>query len=553
MIIHNIKIRDFKSLYGEHEFDFDKCTGLIKLSGPIGVGKTSLGEAIIYGLLGTIKKQNNTDLIAWNCKTCEVEINITSKNKEIYIKRSIYEPLFVKINDVILPSSNKRGTQQILEEEIYDVPKLAITKMCIISFNQFSSLASMNPGETKIFLDDIFNFKLFTEYNDEIIIEKKNEQNELIKLNAIKNDYEKQIQNLDNKKNKQSKSIEDSFDIESLKENRKSFVQEGINIKEEFEKDQKQYNTDYNNLTKKMTETSTLGKQEKNFYNTFKSGICPTCGQQIDERHIEEHHKKMLEYADIYNKISKEQEQLKESNKPKIDEYNSKIKEIKSKIENIDSDIKIYKNKIQTINDNYDDLIQEYQDKLIIVNDKISKCNIEIEEWSDMSDLFSKSLRYKLLDTLIPHINKSIQYFINKLDQMYRISFDQEFKCHIYVESFSHEISYNNLSTGQKKSLDLAIIFGILENIIANVDFNILFLDELFSNMDADTRNIMLNLLKESVAKNKTCFIINHSEMSDDVFNHKIRVSLQNKHMTIKIKKEEQDVIVKASKYEQIF
>ena len=31
MIIHNIKIETFKSLYGVHSFDFDKCKGLIKL------------------------------------------------------------------------------------------------------------------------------------------------------------------------------------------------------------------------------------------------------------------------------------------------------------------------------------------------------------------------------------------------------------------------------------------------------------------------------------------------------------------------------------------
>jgi hypothetical protein len=40
--------------------------------------------------------------------------------------------------------------------------------MCIISFNAFNSLASMGVGETKQFLDDIFGFKLFSEYNDEV-------------------------------------------------------------------------------------------------------------------------------------------------------------------------------------------------------------------------------------------------------------------------------------------------------------------------------------------------------------------------------------------------
>ena len=167
-----------------------------------------------------------------------------------------------------------------------------------------------------------------------------------------------------------------------------------------------------------------------------------------------------------------------------------------------------------------------------------------------MTELFGKTLRYNLLETLIPHINKSIQYFINKLDQSYKIKYDQEFKPHIFVEGFEKEINYNNLSTGQRKTLDLAVIFGVLQNIIANVDFNILFLDELFSNMDIEARNTMLTLLKENLFDNKSIFVINHAEMQDDFFNHKIKVSLENKKI---LKKKDEEVIVKSSKYTQIF
>jgi ABC-type multidrug transport system ATPase subunit len=95
----------------------------------------------------------------------------------------------------------------------------------------------------------------------------------------------------------------------------------------------------------------------------------------------------------------------------------------------------------------------------------------------------------------------------------------------------SKDIKYNNLSTGQKKTLDIAIIFGILHNIIANVDVNVLFLDELFSNLDSDLRNTMLSLLKDTLGKDKSIFIINHAEMQDDYFAHKIKVIQKNKEI----------------------
>ena len=227
MIIHNIKIENFKSLYGVHTFDFDKCKGLIKLSGPIGAGKTSLAEAIIWGLFGTVKGQNNGNLISWNEKYCCVEINLTSKGKDIHIIRNIKEPLIIEINGKTLAASNKRDTQSIFEEELLDVPKLAIIKMCIISFNQFNSLANMNPGETKQFLDEIFGFKLFTDYNEKIILERKNQQNENIKLKALYQDALTQISNLQSKKTIQTNELASSVDIGSLSAKRNSYVEQG--------------------------------------------------------------------------------------------------------------------------------------------------------------------------------------------------------------------------------------------------------------------------------------------------------------------------------------
>ena len=566
MIIHQIKITNFKSIYGTQTFNFDNLKGLIKLSGPIGSGKTTLAEAILWGLYGTVKGQNNGQLIAWNTKTCEIEINLTSKNKQVHIVRNIREPLIIEIDGKTLSASNKRNTQEILEEEIYDVPKLAITKMCVISFSAFNSLASMNPGETKQFLDEIFGFKLFTDYNNEVVVERKNQQNELIKLQSVYDENVKQIENLKQKQASQTIQLKESLNVEELQNNRASLVNQGIILKNEKakvkeERDQKnnEYNLKIQVFKDKMTEALTLGKQAKNHYNTFKSGICPTCGQKIDQAHIDEYKNKMDEYAKTYrdnesekNKLETERQQVYDSYLEKLGKYDNDMDVLRKKISSIDAELKSYNDSVQLLNDNYDELINEYEEKIKKIKEELDKCDIEIAEWNEMNELFTKTLRYNLLETLIPHINKTIQFFINKLDQSYKIEFDQEFKAHIFVDSFDKEIAYNNLSTGQRKSLDLAIIFGILRNVIASVNFNVFILDELFSNMDSDTRNIMLSLLNETMDPNNSVFVINHAEMQDDYFKHKIRVILQNKKIISASKKAGEDVIVKASKYELI-
>ncbi len=566
MKIKDITIRNFRSIYGELYLDFNDLQGLIKLSGVIGSGKTTIGESILYGLYGKVKEHKNPALVSWHVKNseCSVELNIISKNKEINIKRSLTAPLEVRIDGRLLSASNKRDTQEVLEEEYYDVPRLAVEKMCIISFNAFkNSLANMNPSETRLFLDDIFGFKTFTEYNDQIIIERKYQITENTQLNTILNETRNQIENLKHKRLIQTSQLKSSIDIKSIQEQRQNLINQGIKYKKSKQekgqaKDEKVKELDgyIKECQHKMVEAATLGKQAKDNYNTFKSGKCPTCGHDIDPNDINSYKDNMNQYATIYRKYEAKKKEHENNKQLAIKEYNSKcneydekMDELRTKISSIDAQIKSYNDSVQLINDNYDELITELENKTSEIEDKIRESDKDIGEWNDMNELFSKTLRYSLLDTLIPHINKSIKYYMNKLNQPYNVEYDQEFKPHIWFDD--NEISYSDLSTGQKKTLDIGIIFGIIANVIANVDFNIFFLDELFSNMDSDSRNTMLTLLNDNLTNNnnRTIFVVNHAEMPDDFFSHKVRVKLESR----KIIEKKEPVLVLASKYEKIF
>lgn len=549
MIIKNIKITDFKSLYGEHYFDFSELEGLVKLSGTIGSGKTSLGEAILYGLYGSVKTHKNPNLIAWGTKTTTVEINLISKNKEINIIRNIHQPLQVKVNGKLVGASSKRDTQAILEEELYDVPKLAVERMCIISFNQFNSIASMNPGQTKEFLDNVFGFKTFSDYNNIIVNERKTQITENTKLNTQYSEVKSQIDYLNQKREKQKHELKSTINIDALNEERESLIEEGKKLKKNKDKLSQELRSKEDEFTSKMSEYALLGKQEKEYYNTFKSGKCPTCGNEIDQNKISESKEKMQKYASLWNECNDEKKKVSIEYSEQINSISNEINDIKSKINKIDSEITVYKNNIKLLNENYDNLISDNEQRLKQIEEEINKSDIEIGEWNEMNELFSKTLRYKLLNSLIPQINNSIQYFINKLELDYSVSFDQEFKSQILVENNTKSIQYSDLSTGQRKSIDVAIIFGIIQNVIASCNFSIFFLDELFSNMDSEARNNMLALLKETLSKDRTIFVINHAEMQDDYFDHKIRVQLEKK----KIINKKEEIIVKSSKYTKVF
>lgn len=569
MVIHKIKITNFKSLYGTHEFDFDELNGMIKLSGVIGSGKTSIAESIIFSLYGTIKDHKNPNLIAWNAKDYKVEVWLTSGKHNIYISRSCYTEMIAKVDGKDLQAPSKNDYQKILEE-YYDVPKIAIEKMCVISFNQFASLASMNPFQTKCFLDDVFGFRTFSDYNDEVVEERKDVVKRGTELNALIQEASNQIESLERKKKEQQEKLSTSINIDGLDEKKKKLIEEGKRTKENHSSninaiinERKKIEKTYSEYKDKRSEITILGKQQKQMYEKFKSGHCPTCGHSIEQSKIDEYKNKMNDYAIEWKKWN----QLVEETAKKIQECNDKtdkenkeydclISNIKNQIHDIDLTVSKYNSNMKLMKDNFDNLINEAKEKKEKLEQESLTNDIEQGEWNDLSELFTKSLRYKLLDGMIPHINNSISLFLNKLEQNYQVKFDQEFKCHIFIDNNEKEISYKDLSTGQKKTLDLCIIFGILQNVIANCNFNILFLDELFSNMDSDMRDLMLETIKNSIAKDKSVWIINHSDLKDTVFDHKIRVSLTNK----KIEKENikkslcgGSVIVHASKYEKIF
>jgi DNA repair exonuclease SbcCD ATPase subunit len=369
------------------------------------------------------------------------------------------------------------------------------------------------------------------------------------RLQTLLNETKSQIEYLLQKKENQKQKLHESIDIDKLKAEREELVKKGKQAKSDKEQINKELEEKKTSIISQMSEYALLGKQEKEYYNTFKSGKCPTCGNEIDPSKISESKDKMMEYADKWKALDAEKKVLESEYQVKIAEKNNEIQSLKEAIEKIDSQITVYKNNIKLLNENYDNLISDNEIKLKEYEKQLSASDIEIGEWNEMNELFSKTLRYKLLNSLIPQINKSIQYFINKLELDYVISFDQEFKSHITTENNFKEIQYSDLSTGQRKSVDVAIIFGIIQNIIANVNFNIFFLDELMSNMDAEARNNMLSILKETLSENRTIFVINHAEMQDDFFNHKIRVRLNRK----KIMGKTEEIFIKNSTYEKVF
>jgi DNA repair exonuclease SbcCD ATPase subunit len=409
MKLQKIKIKGFKSIYDELELDFENdIIGFWKINGSVGAGKTSIGEAIIFGLYGDIKGKNNTDLISWGEKHCIIEVWCQSKGNSLYIKREINKyglsPIYAEVNGEELIFTNKRNAQKQLEDEYYDISRITLELLCIISFNNFKSLANLNTKDTKQFLDQVFGFYVLTNYGDVCKELKQEVQDSISKLKTNKNNIQDQIDRLNRLSN--IELIEG--DVNILKEELNLLNQKYTTFKQEKSKLSENHKDKLVKLQSKLTEIKTLGTNLKKEIDFIKKGICPTCGSKIDQSKLEEKESNRNLLLSSYNDINEKINILNEDyNKVKW-ENERKEKEISAEITSIHSKITQLKEQEKRINISNDE-IELLNNQRVNMEKEISQLEIDKNDWEMLYDILTRDIRQNILSSFIPLLNKSIQ------------------------------------------------------------------------------------------------------------------------------------------------
>lgn len=554
MVIKKLKVRNFKSIYGEHEFDFSDFTGITKLSGRVGTGKTTLCEAILYALYGSVKNRKIQSLISWNEREMEASIELVSRGKALIIKRGTAKQTELMVDGRAVPAPSKRDMQDVINM-YYDAPRMFVERMCVISFDASKmSLINMTPAETKQFMDDVLGFGLFTEYADlsnRNMLDAKKEADTLSTAIRVTNGNIERTESL--LKNRLS-VLNSNFDEEAITE-AISYMQNDINI---YNKKIKETDEAINNVSneyklridKMSAELLTLydakkdaeihGKAARKKYDAMNTGVCPVCGSAIDAAHIAEVRAAIDKNAEEwraanaeYKKVNGQLENLKTAADNEIAVMRAEKRAVEEKMKLAHTDMASLKSKIishtnilKETSANYDEMLRAQRDELVKLNGAISGKEREQNEWAELTETISSTLRYKLLGQIVPYINTSIQNYLSNMGAPFYMAYDESFKPHLYSYFFNKEIQYASLSTGQKKTVDMAAIFGVLDTVMSMYDFNVIVLDELFSNMDANMRNSIIQIMRHTIAKDRSVFIVSHSDIDDSYFDHKLRAEL---------------------------
>lgn len=507
--------------------DFEKdIKGMWKIVGPVGSGKTTLGEAIIFGLFGTVKNKNNDSLISWGEKHALVELWCESKGKHIYINREInsygQSPISVKIDGEDLIYTDKRDIQSQLENEYYDISRTTVELLCVISFNNFKSLASLNTQDSRKFLDNVLGFAALTKY---IEAGKTLRSENTLNINKI--------QSLIDQCNAQIRKIDELTNLEvidgDIKEVKKDIENDNKKIQEQkdiYERTVREARKVIEGSSAELASVKALGVNKAKEIAFIQKGTCPTCGAPIDQSMlpVKEQERDVLrkQYTTINERLEKEKlvpGQIRDKYENEVGPIREELEKNKALLIRLQEQAKraqVNSGEIDKINDE----LREHEINL-------SNAQFEDQQWELLLDLLGNDVRSNILSSFIPVLNENIMKYSQRLRQRYIIQFDNQFKCQIKLPGVGDDIPVSSLSTGQLKTVDMIIIMSILGTVMGSNSLNIVFLDELFSNMHSELRNEMSWMLRDDMKPDETIFIVSHYEINEGFFDGTIRISLE--------------------------
>ena len=536
MKLKKISWKNFKSYSNAMtELVFNNDPSLNLIVGTNGTGKSSIADCIIYALYGKIDGTNNSDIPNRINKNFYVKIELDCNGHEIIVERGLAPNLFtVTIDGSIVDTAGKNNVQTMLEENYYKIPYSVFKNTLILSINDFKSLIDLNPSDKRNIIDKIFGF---TEYNlmmklikeDIKILDSSVSSNEgSLKTATVSIEkYEQQLQELKNNEVSQEEIDELTEKIneaKKLKATNEENIKKLDEVRKKLDKQSTEKNMDIRDLKRRI-------EDNKKKIKLIDSKKCPTCGSSLDtdefhkerERLVQENEScetAISEMTSIINDLSNKMRAVDSKRNVFVDAIN------KSKLMDLASDLK-YKISLKKNNSQPLLNLKESLDKQIIqLNEErelLSKRKMVYD--CVMQILGDGGIKEYIASKYIPTINQIISEMMEFMGINYNVVFDRTFKA--TITSNGYNVTYNSLSTGEKKRIDFATVVSFIKLLKLQLgEMNLLFLDEMLASIDINGVADMMTILKDlSVELNMNIYLIHHAQVENVVFDNVIETS----------------------------
>jgi len=207
--------------------------------------------------------------------------------------------------------------------------------------------------------------------------------------------------------------------------------------------------------------------------------------------------KELTETQDKHNKCKSKILQLKE----KIGEHKEVKTEEVSSLSKLKND---FETQVLTINESLN--IKEKENKFLNLIDSI---------------IGDDGVKKVIVKNMIPGFNREINSLLGKIHVNYIITFDEELEP--IITEYGHPISPVTLSAGESVKTDFVILIAIIKMMKLKFNnINVLFLDEIFANLDSESVHEVIVILKGICADLKlNVFVMNHAPLQLEYFDQK--------------------------------
>ena len=540
---------EFKNIasYGnkKQKLEFSEDSAELYLTlGKNGYGKTTIANAIVFGLYGKVEGVKLSDLPNRINKELWVKVHVRCGTMDVVVERGLAPSKFnVTINGVEYDKAGKRSVQDYLEDEVYGIPYHVFKNIIILSINDFKSFLTMTPADKKQIIDKMFGFSVLNDMQRLVKEERKTLKTDLDSFESELTQINESILRVKMQLNVlQAESEEKNKDeIQRLKDKLTKFNDTRIKLEEAqssikeklgtFEDQLSTKNVSYSNL---QYELQTLKKK----LALYEKNACPTCETPLD---TEFHQHKKQEYMESAQAIPGKMTAIEDdvaSIKSSIQSAKEKEGAIRDKVSSLKTNMQVLKNelvKIQSASGNAEQFkhletiinqFKEQEDTKTVEKSKISNDYYFLETIEAI--LGEDGVKNMAVKTILPELNANIAAMINTMHLPFHIRFDDKFNC--IINHLGEEINPMTLSTGERKAADFIIIIAIIKILkLRFPQLNLLFLDELLSSVDSDGVYNILKILNQVIKENKiNTFVINHSVLPHEIFDKKIQIYRDN-------------------------
>jgi DNA repair exonuclease SbcCD ATPase subunit len=533
--------------------DLSKHTTTL-IIGKNGVGKSTLAEAICFACFGRpLRNVNKPQLVnSVNGRDCFVELSFVAQGVPYRIRRGIKPNVFeIYENSNLIPAPAAiNDYQAMLETHILKLNFKSFSQVVILGGSTYIPFMRLTASSRRQVIEDLLDIEVFSSMNALAKEDGQENKNDLDKTQQARHLVQEQVkmaqQFTDAMKEHQEQAVANvGIAIQNLRiemDEQQQVIDDLDDKLLTYAEVENAYNAANGKVREYQLTLSGLETRHKKLVkdHSFYCGndTCPTCEQTIDS---------VFKRVKVRTLLEKEAEALKAIAECKklVEKYNQRASELTDQLHDA-ADLRRQHDKLSAKMPIHAKRMKELEAELVAHQTPKQAVDVDVEaleqqlaELRTRHEALSKrrvlidaasmllrdnGIKTRVIRHYLPIINRTINHYLTQMDFPISFNLDEEFVEHI-KSRHRDEYSYESFSDGEKKRIDLALLFtwrtvAALKNSAAT---NLLILDEVFdSSLDlGGTEEFMKIIAALGVETN--VFIISHkSDQMVDKFSHVI-------------------------------